>query len=467
MALDPRAAMLKINQERMDVQKGLAASQAEIGRKMTKKGRKGAWGKWLGQLAAPVLADWGTTALLNTILPGMGIATKGLGSLYKAAKGVPLLKAGAKGLLTAYGGAKGAEMGAGSVSVGESEDLMKKYMAGTVSGEKGMRFDRGATETMEAQKDLQLEALDTLMKDDAMKSGLKAAGSSLLGDLKGVASKGVSERLKGMRETGGELTTQDYLQAFTESGKDARKQLLSTESLKDWSAKREGLTFGQAMKYSDEALTAPKLPSVSKANMDIMNQQLGDLSQPTRIAGEGSRWGNRIPIGMEDEQAQMIKDFPSFTEATQSSIPMNMENINVKDPFLKGVQSAEPLEDWREYGAMTDRGPIGSTFYNEAMIEAGGKFGATSESGLLGIPFNQQPDAPSGELKLPGIPTKPLGYDKMMNDIFQSPSLKSPQRPLYGSPITKPTFQQAPSQDLLMQNIFGKNYYDRLRGGNY
>ena len=67
MALDPRAAMLKINQERMDVQKGLAASQAEIGRKMTKKGRKGAWGKWLGQLAAPVLADWGTTALLNVV----------------------------------------------------------------------------------------------------------------------------------------------------------------------------------------------------------------------------------------------------------------------------------------------------------------------------------------------------------------------------------------------------------------
>ena len=76
-------------------------------------------------------------------------------------------------------------------------------------------------------------------------------------------------------------------------------------------------------------------------------------------------------------------------------------------------------------------------------------------------------DAPSGQLKLPGIPTKPLGYDKMMSDIFQSPSLESPQRPLYGSPITKPTFQQAPSQDLLMQNIFGKNYYDRLRGGNY
>ena len=84
MALDPRAAMLKINQERMDVQKGLAASQADIGRKMTKKGTKGAIGSWLGQLAAPVLADWGTTALLNVFAPG-------LGSLYKAAKGVPLL----------------------------------------------------------------------------------------------------------------------------------------------------------------------------------------------------------------------------------------------------------------------------------------------------------------------------------------------------------------------------------------
>ena len=460
MALDPRAAMLKINQERQDVQKALAASQAEMGKQMSKKGKKGALGGWLGKLAAPVLADWGTTALLNVFAPG-------LGSLYKAAKGTPLLKAGAKGLLTAYGGAKGAEIGAGSVNVGESEDLMKKYMASTVSGEKGMRFDRGATAAMEEQKDLQLTALDDMMKQDAYTSGLKAAGSSLLGDLKGKTSEGVNERLKSMRDTGGELTTQDYMQAFSESGKDARKQLFNTDALKEWSAKREGLSVGQALKYSDKQLTPPTLPTVSQADMDMIYDNISDLNQPTRIAGEGSRWENRIPIGMEDEQAQMIKDFPSFTEATQSSIPMNMENINVKDPFLKGVQSAEPLEDWREYGAMTDRGPIGSTFYNEAMIEAGGKFGATSESGLLGIPFNQQPDAPSGELKLPGIPTKPLGYDKMMNDIFQSSSLKSPQRPLYGSPITKPTFEQAPSQNLLMQNIFGKNYYDRLRGGNY
>jgi len=299
MALDPRAAMLKINQERMDVQKGLAASQADIGRKMTKKGTKGAIGSWLGQLAAPVLFDWGTTALLNTVLPGMGIATKGLGSLYKAAKGVPLLKAGAKGLLTAYGGAKGGEMGAGSVSIGESEDLMKKYMAGTVSGEKGMRFDRGATEAMESQKDLQLEALSDLMKVDAGKAGLKAAGSSLLGSLKtasearrtGDAAGGISERLKSIRETQGELTAQDYMSAFTESGKQAKKDLLSTQSLKDWSAKREGLTFGQAMKYSDEALTSPALPTVPKVDMKYMNEQLESLSQPTRIAGAGSASG--------------------------------------------------------------------------------------------------------------------------------------------------------------------------------
>ena len=473
MALDPRAAMLKINQERMDVQKALAASQADMGRQMSKKGKKGAWGSWLGKLAAPVLADWGTTALLNVFAPG-------LGSLYKAAKGVPVLKAGAKGLLTAYGGAKGAEMGAGSVSVGESEDLMNKYLKETVSGGKAMRFDRGATSSMEAQKDLQLESLDDMMKQDAYKSGLKAVGSSLLGDLKGATSKGVSERIKSMRETGGELTTQDYLSAFTESGKDARKQLLSTESLKDWSSKREGLSFGQAMKYSDEALTSPNLPTVPKVDMEYMNQQLGDLSQPTRIAGEGSasgQFGDFAQGGIQKDDIWVSASDNRRVPDSFGVLPPR-ERAMGASPFSSdgGLTDSERMEKLIKsgdldspYGALSDvSGPgrgkeIGSPYWEEQMIKSGGQFGATSESSLLGIPPGQQPAAPSGQLKLPGIPTKPLGYDKMMSDIFQSPSLESPQRPLYGSPITKPTFQQA----LLMQNIFGKNYYDRLRGGNY
>tara|TARA_R100000008_G_scaffold33537_1_gene18943 strand:+ start:4952 stop:6208 length:1257 start_codon:yes stop_codon:yes gene_type:complete len=363
MALDPRAAMLKINQERMDVQKALAAAQAEVGQKMTKKGEKGAWGKWLGQLAAPVLADWGTTALLNVFAPG-------LGSLYKAAKGVPVLKAGAKGLLTAYGGAKGAEMGAGSVNVGESEDLMKKYLGETVSGAKGIRFDRGATASMEAQKDLQLEALSNLMKKDAYKSGLKAVGSSLIGDLRGATAAGVKERLKGMRETQGELTAQDYLSAFTESGKDARKQLLSMDSLKDWSAKREGLTSLEALKYSD-----------------------ADLSEmfPKRAWTSDTGATGYLPI---DE-----------------GVVGGQENLGI-----------EPQAD-TTYGSITDpaspgRGyAIGSPEYNEAMIQSGGQFGATSESGLLGIPFNQESIPSGGELKLPGIPDKPIGYEKLLEDL--------------------------------------------------
>tara|TARA_R100000458_G_scaffold21571_2_gene19305 strand:- start:11120 stop:12508 length:1389 start_codon:yes stop_codon:yes gene_type:complete len=407
MALDPRAAMLKINQERMDVQKALAAAQAEVGQKMTKKGEKGAWGKWLGQLAAPVLADWGTTALLNVFAPG-------LGSLYKAAKGVPVLKAGAKGLLTAYGGAKGAEMGAGSVNVGESEDLMKKYLGETVSGAKGIRFDRGATASMEAQKDLQLEALSNLMKKDAYKSGLKAVGSSLIGDLRGATAAGVKERLKGMRETQGELTAQDYLSAFTESGKDARKQLLSMDSLKDWSAKREGLTSLEALKYSDADLSEmfPKRAWTSDTGATgylpidegVVGGQENLGIEPQVSAGKYAR------VGTPEEHFHAGK---SVIEPYATESGLSMES-DATEQFIKSGQADT------SYGSITDPdGPaqgyaIGSPEYNEAMIQSGGKFRATSEPGLLGIPFNQESIPSGGELKLPD---KPIGYEKLLEDL--------------------------------------------------
>lgn len=423
MALDPRAAMLKINQERMDVQKALAAAQAEVGQKMTKKGKKGAWGKWLGQLAAPVLADWGTTALLNVFAPG-------LGSLYKAAKGVPVLKAGAKGLLTAYGGAKGAEMGAGSVSIGESEDLMKKYLDETVSGARGMRFDRGATASMEAQKDLQLEALDDMMKQDAYKSGLKAVGSSLLGDLRGATATGVKERLKGMRETQGELTAQDYLSAFTESGKDARKQLLSMDSLKDWSAKREGLTGLEALKYSDADLSEmfPKRAWTSDTGATgylPIDEEIVGGQEKLGVAPQVSA-GRYARVGEPEEHFHAGKSVID-PYATESGLSNEMEEA---EQFIKSGQADT------DYGSITDPdGPaqgyaIGSREYNEAMIQSGGALDKrlenlkTSESSLLGIPFNQQPAAPSGQLKLPGIPDKPIGYDKLLDDLNKTQSYK-------------------------------------------
>ena len=405
MALDPRAAMLKINQERMDVQKALAAAQAEVGQKMTKKGEKGAWGKWLGQLAAPVLADWGTTALLNVFAPG-------LGSLYKAAKGVPVLKAGAKGLLTAYGGAKGAEMGAGSVNVGESEDLMKKYLDETVSGAKGIRFDRGATASMEAQKDLQLEALSNLMKKDAYKSGLKAVGSSLIGDLRGATAKGVKERLKGMRETQGELTAQDYLSAFTESGKDARKQLLSMDSLKDWSAKRKGLTGLESIMTADKDLKTWWTSDTGATGYLPIDEGVTGGQEDLGIEPQVSA-GKYARVGTPEEHFHAGK---SVIEPYATESGLSMES-DATEQFIKSGQADTP------YGSITDpaspgRGyAIGSPQYNEAMMQSGGQFGATSESGLLGIPFNQESIPSGGELKLPGIPDKPIGYEKLLEDL--------------------------------------------------
>ena len=62
------------------------------------------------------------------------------------------------------------------------------------------------------------------------------------------------------------------------------------------------------------------------------------------------------------------------------------------------------------------------------MKESGGQFGATSESGLLGIPFNQQPAAPSGQLKLPGIPEQPLGYNKMLDDLMKVKTYRNMDR---------------------------------------
>ena len=502
MALDPRAAMLKINQERMDVQKALAASQADMGKQMSKKGRKGAWGGWLGKLAAPVLADWGTTALLNVLAPG-------LGSLYKAAKGVPVLKAGAKGLLTAYGGAKGAEMGAGSVSVGESEDLMKKHMAGTVSGEKGMRFDRGATAAMESQKDLQLESLDDMMKQDAYKSGLKAVGSSLLGDLKGATSKGVSERIKSMRETGGDLTTQDYLSAFTESGKDARKQLLSTESLKDWSSKREGLSFGQAMKYSDEALTSPKLPTVPKVDMEYMNQQLGqDLGQPTRIAGEGSASGQfgdfaqggiqkddiwvsasgdrRIPdsFGVLPPAERAMGASPSsygagktlrgspgmYTKAGTPDEHFHKQRTMIQ-PYVPVSSNVDYMETNARQG-FNDPGEI-AAIQNDFMDFGYGEGLAERNNPYKGMDAPRFPNPAMLEEadRIEGLMNKPpLGYEKMLNDLSRTNSLQEAYRKQIHNPMQtsqglfgiKQTFSGADKYSSLMNNNWYTKGYGEL-----
>ena len=166
MALSPIEALLRIQGERQDVQKALAPSMYQVGKKMKKKGRKAAWGAKIGEHALPFLADLGIKTALNLIAPGMG-------SLYAAAKQVPVLKAAGKGTLAAYGHKLGGEFAAGQVGVPDTEKLMKKYLGETASGTQAMRFGRGAVESIEGQKGLQLEALQESIRSGATTAVLR------------------------------------------------------------------------------------------------------------------------------------------------------------------------------------------------------------------------------------------------------------------------------------------------------
>lgn len=169
MALSPLESLLKIQQERMDVSKAMAPAQYDLSKQMSKKGKESAKGAFLGNIA-PKAIDY-------LIGGGLSLINPALGASYVAAKPFRGL---VTGVAQKYGMEKGAEYYGGKVDVDNFDELMKKYLGETVSGEKALRFDRGATESVEAQKDLQLGMLKDSISSQATMAGLTTAGKGLM-----------------------------------------------------------------------------------------------------------------------------------------------------------------------------------------------------------------------------------------------------------------------------------------------
>ena len=210
--LDYRSAIARIRQERADVGKALSAAQVNLASDMSKKGTAAGTGSSIGSFLMPILGDYVVGGLLNLVAPGVG-------SMYQAAKNSPLLKATGTAAY-AYGGSKlGGKIGSDSVDVRDVTPQVTDYLGETVSGTQAMRFDRGATESLELQKDDQLKVLDDLINQRAITD----AGSSFLKSITKDMMKSVGDDLKGKLDaisSTRELTSQDYMDALSSASSD-------------------------------------------------------------------------------------------------------------------------------------------------------------------------------------------------------------------------------------------------------
>lgn len=210
--LDYRSAIAKIRQERSDVGKALSAAQVNLASDMTKKGQAAGTGSSIGSFLMPILGDYIVGGLLNLVAPGVG-------SMYQTAKNSPLLK-GVGTAAYAYGGSKlGGEVGSRQVNVRDVTPQVTDYLGETISGSQAMRFDRGATESLELQKDDQLKVLDDLINQRAITD----AGSSFLKSITKDMMKSVGDDLKGKLDAISatrELTSQDYMDALSSASSD-------------------------------------------------------------------------------------------------------------------------------------------------------------------------------------------------------------------------------------------------------
>ena len=328
MALSPIEALLRIQGERQDVQKALAPSMYQVGKKMGKKGKKAAWGAKIGEHALPFLADLALSAALNAIAPGMG-------SLYAAAKKVPVLKAAGKGTLAAYGHKLGGEFAAGQVGVPDTEKLMKKYLGETASGTQAMRFGRGAVESIEGQKGLQLEALEESIRSGATTAGLKTAGQSLLGDLSKArktrigadAGGGPSDILSDIRKGKGDLSADDYLTAITEGGRE------DVKSLFDISPIQEELGKGRLFQTGREA----RRMAADVGGIDQwMATDVGDIEQWY----SGDHDVQKMP-GMDEYTAQGPVKRLEMPSPIGKDVAHPVTGESVMDTYLGGMKSGE------------------------------------------------------------------------------------------------------------------------------
>ena len=214
--LDWRSAIAKVRQERGDVSKALAATQANLASDLTKEGAYrgggGTAGKWLG----PIIGDFIVGGLLNMVAPG-------LGSMYQKAKQVPILKATGAAIYSGAGSKVGAEIGGSMVDVRDARPQVEGYLEGgdgygegTVSGKQAMRFDRGASEALDLQKDEQLKVLDDLVNQQAIGD----AGGAFLKSITGDVLEGMGEKYEDSLDAisaNRELTGADYLDALTKA----------------------------------------------------------------------------------------------------------------------------------------------------------------------------------------------------------------------------------------------------------
>ena len=208
--LDWRSALARIRQERSDVSKALTATQADLGDDLTKEGESRGWGGGVGKYAGPLVLDWVIGSLLDMVAPGAG-------KMYQAAKKVPILKAGGTALYSGVGTKVGADIGGEFTDVRDVEPLMEKYLGKTMSGQRASRFDRGGTESLASQRDLQLDVLDDLVSQSAITNAGSAFLKSITGDVMGNVGEEYKERLNAIRANR-ELTSQDYLDVLLEAG---------------------------------------------------------------------------------------------------------------------------------------------------------------------------------------------------------------------------------------------------------
>ena len=293
--LDWRSALARIRQERSDVGKALAATQGDLATDLTKEGTARGWGAGIGKYAGPIVLDWAIGALLDSVVPGVG-------RMYQAAKGVPILKAGGTALYSGIGTKVGADIGGKQVDVRNVEPLMEKWLDDTISGQRASRFDRGGTESLASQRELQLDVLDDLINQTAIKNAGSAFLKSITGDVMDTMGEQYKERLDNIRANR-ELTSKDYLDVLLEAGGKGQSDKSVIKSLFDFSPlSRDNLSdagdsVSSVSRVIDE-MGSDALPETS-IDVDIPSVQSNQISEDTvfntGVQDSFSRYVNRRP----------------------------------------------------------------------------------------------------------------------------------------------------------------------------
>ncbi len=349
MALSPLESLLKIQQERMDVSKAMAPAQYDLAKQMSKKGKESAKGAFLGKIA-PKAIDY-------LIGGGLSLINPALGASYVAAKPFRGL---VTGVAQKYGMEKGAEYYGGKVDVDNFDELMEKYLGETVSGKKAMRFDRGATESVEAQKDLQLGMLKDSISSQATMTGLTTAGKGLMSVFDNIGKTPTGEA--GI--TSSEIPT----------------------------AETEVMDSYMPGEVSNRIAPAPGIGGTGKAFISTEGDGNIVPAPPTNLMAQEDY------TRMTHRQQELEASLPSYGNSLLNASPSgSMDSINPYEDLMK-----QNLMGETEFGIDNYNLPIVSNQY------IGG--------GLVGTGM---PSFPPNDPRSSGDRNTPLGYSKLMQDLQQ------------------------------------------------